>query len=93
MTREDEELVKRLGYHHEHPVISGKMVLINPDGPEAAARLTTLAEERDALRKALERITDDMAFVVNHAALYGSYDRMKQSCELARAALQPESSK
>ena len=36
-------LVERLGYHHEHPV-SGKMVLINPDGPKAADAITSLSQ-------------------------------------------------
>ena len=40
---ETADLVERLGYHHEHPV-SGKMVLINPDGPKAADALTSLSQ-------------------------------------------------
>ena len=48
MPADYEELVKRLGYHHEHPV-TGKMVLINPDGPKAATAISELLAERDEL--------------------------------------------
>lgn len=42
MTNEEiTALVERLGWHHEHPV-TGKLVLKNPDGPEAASALTEL---------------------------------------------------
>lgn len=34
----DKSLVERLGWHHEHPV-TGKMELVNPDGPEAVAEI------------------------------------------------------
>lgn len=44
LTGDVAELVERLGWHHEHP-ITGKLILINPDGPEAAAKLTELAAE------------------------------------------------
>ena len=48
MTTENKGLVERLGWHREHPV-TGKMVLINPDGPEAATRIRELEAERDAV--------------------------------------------
>ena len=51
------DVVERLGWHHEHPV-TGKMVLRNPDGPEAAAAITRLrtelASERERAEKAEE---------------------------------------
>lgn len=37
-------LVEELGWHHEHPV-TGKMVLINPDGPRIAAALQAQAQQ------------------------------------------------
>jgi len=38
------DIVERLGYHHEHPV-HGRLVLINPDGPKAAAEINRLTAE------------------------------------------------
>jgi hypothetical protein len=42
MTKDVEDLISRLGYHSEHPV-TGKLVLTNPDGPEAASALSSLS--------------------------------------------------
>lgn len=53
MTAESKSLVERLGWHHEHPV-TGKMVLVNPDGPEAAAEI-------DMLRNLVDERTNDAA--------------------------------
>jgi hypothetical protein len=39
-------LIECAGWHHEHPV-TGKMALINPDGPAFAATLEALLAERD----------------------------------------------
>lgn len=44
------DIVERLGYHREHPA-TGQLVLANPDGPEAAATITALREERSQARK------------------------------------------
>lgn len=44
MTAGGKSLVERLRWHHEHPV-TGKMVLVNPDGPEAAGRIEQLEQE------------------------------------------------
>ncbi|MEY4932314.1 MAG: hypothetical protein RLZZ403_634, partial [Pseudomonadota bacterium] len=43
------DIAERLGYHREHP-ITGKLVLTNPDGPEAAAEIVRLRAERDEAR-------------------------------------------
>ncbi len=50
MTDTAQTLVERLGFHHEHPV-TGKLVLRNPDGPEAADLITRLTAEVERLTR------------------------------------------
>jgi hypothetical protein len=52
---EIDALIERLGYHREHP-LRGGYTLINPDGPEAAAFLAALRDERDMVLCASELV-------------------------------------
>ncbi len=52
---EIDALIERLGYHREHP-LRGGYTLINPDGPEAAAFLAALRDERDMLERGLRTV-------------------------------------
>jgi hypothetical protein len=47
-------------------------------------------EERDRLREALRRQSDNMAFVINHHSMHGSwYEKFQRELEEDRAALNP----
>ena len=62
-----DDLVARLGSHHEHPV-TGKMVLINPDGPAAADRIEAQAAEIARLREDQARLLKAVGpFIAQHA--------------------------
>ena len=45
---EKADIVERLGYNSENPA-TGKLELTNPDGPEAAAEITRLRADREAV--------------------------------------------
>ena len=49
---ENDTLVERLSYHHEDQV-TGKLVLRNPDGPEAATRIAELERQLAEAREAV----------------------------------------
>lgn len=61
MSETDDELVKRLGYHHE--TLGGKMALINPDGPEAATRIASLTARVSELRTDLNQTREVCSLV------------------------------
>jgi hypothetical protein len=80
-------LVERLGWHSEHPV-TGKLVLTNPDGPEAADTITRLTAERDALRGAITDAIAEMRHNVGGGMAWMTHDEVEQIAQrLERATL------
>jgi len=49
------DIMERLHFYSEHPM-TGKMVLTNPDGPDAADEIERLRAENERLRAALRAI-------------------------------------
>ena len=78
-------LVERLGYHSEHPV-TGKLVLTNPDGPDAASAIKAQAAEIERLRE-LFRIDGEQhaahikGLTQAHEARVAKYAEAKEAAE------------
>lgn len=82
-------VIERLGWHQEHPM-TGKLVLINPDGPKAAAALSAMLEERDKAREygGQARIRENKAEDARISAQSRITD-LEQKLAKAREALEP----
>jgi hypothetical protein len=79
------DIVERLGYHREHQV-TGRLVLANPDGPEAADEIVRLRAERDEQRSlANGRMAALIAAEEERAAAEAERDRLRDALTKARA--------
>ena len=90
MTNNPADLVKRLGRHSEHPV-TGRLVLTNPNGPEAATLITRLQSERDkALRECvrLAREAGEAKGRLEASEMAGVVEGWIERCKTAEAALE-----